>query len=210
MSDRYDTSTNPEGQYQPGSGERVLLNRLGISIASEMDQIELELLVKLAEVLFSEVEQGQVLSAENLCEWHRRWLGNVYNWAGSYRSVNMGKGDFQFATAGLIPGLMKQFEEGFLVPMACYEGMDDGALIEALAVVHIEFVLIHPFRDGNGRLARLLAVVMALQAGRPVLDFSWLDKHRELYFSAIHSGLDDAAPMKQLFRQVLLDSGTYS
>jgi len=35
----------------------------------------------------------------------------------------------------------------------------------ALAEVHAELILIHPFREGNGRLARLLALLMALQAG---------------------------------------------
>jgi cell filamentation protein len=37
----------------------------------------------------------------------------------------------------------------------------------AIAVVHAELLLIHPFRDGNGRLARWVADVMAIQAGYP-------------------------------------------
>jgi fido (protein-threonine AMPylation protein) len=32
----------------------------------------------------------------------------------------------------------------------------------ALAVVHAEFILIHPFREGNGRCGRLLAILMGL------------------------------------------------
>ena len=28
---------------------------------------------------------------------HRLWLGEIYVWAGEYRQVNMGKGDFMFA-----------------------------------------------------------------------------------------------------------------
>jgi cell filamentation protein len=46
-------------------------------------------------------------------------------------------------------------------------GMDDARLVRALAWTHAEFILIHPFREGNGRLARLLNTMMALQAGRP-------------------------------------------
>ena len=177
------------------------------SWVAEMDQLELELLAKLTDALFSELEVNQVLSVEDLCEWHRRWLGNVYSWAGHYRSVNMGKGDFQFATTSLIPKLMQTFEKNFLVPMACYDGMTDDELIESLATIHTEFILVHPFREGNGRLSRLLAVIMALQAGRSVLDFSWLDQHKEEYFLAIQAGLDDVAPMKSVFRQVLRDTG---
>ena len=44
-------------------------------------------------------------------------------------------------------------------------------IAEAIATVHTEYILIHPFREGNGRLGRLIAVLMGLQAGLPVLDF---------------------------------------
>lgn len=39
-----------------------------------------------------------------------------------------------------------------------------------MAVVHAELMLIHPFRDGNGRCGRR-ATLMGLQAGLPILDF---------------------------------------
>jgi cell filamentation protein len=45
-------------------------------------------------------------------------------------------------------------------------------IVRAIAIVHTELLLIHPFRDGNGRTARLLAILMALQAGLPPLNFS--------------------------------------
>ncbi len=44
-------------------------------------------------------------------------------------------------------------------------------VIEAIATVHVELILIHPFREGNGRLSRLLADVMAVQAGFQSLDY---------------------------------------
>ena len=206
MTDRYDASGLLEGQYEPGSSNTVLANKLGITDSAEMDQLELELLAELTQVLFDEVEEGQVLSVADLCEWHRRWLGNVYGWAGQYRSVNIGKGNFQFAIASLIPQLMVVFEKSFLFPKACHKGMTDDELIDSLAVVHAEFILVHPFREGNGRLSRLLAVVMALQAGRPVLDFSWLDAHKQDYFLAVQASLDNIEPMKAVFRQVVRDT----
>jgi len=206
MNDKYDTSQHSEGQFQPGSNDEVLLNKLGITDSEEMNEIELALLDDLTRILLDEIEVDQCISAADLSEWHRRWLGNVYSWAGQYRSVNMGKGEFQFAAAYLIPNLMQDFETRFLVPLACHVGMKDSELIESLAIIHIEFILIHPFREGNGRLSRLLAMIMALQAGRPVLDFSWLDDNKAEYFAAIQAGLDNAEPMKTVFKQVLLDA----
>jgi cell filamentation protein len=66
-------------------------------------------------------------------------------------------------------------------------------------------MFIHPFREGNGRVGRLLAVLMAFQAGLPGLDFMGIcGKKRKAYFAAVQSGLDrDYEAMKKVFRSVL-------
>ena len=81
--------------------------------------------------------------------------------------------------------------------------MSGDRLVEAIGVVHVELILIHPFREGNGRLSRLLANVMALQAGCPQLDYTAWDENKTDYFKAIQAGLDDYEPMKEIVRQVL-------
>lgn len=69
----------------------------------------------------------------------------------------------------------------------------------------MEMVLIHPFREGNGRIARLLSVLMALQAGLPPLDFSDLQgEKREEYFAAVRAGMDrDYQPMEKIFAEII-------
>jgi len=59
MSDRYDTSSNSEGQYQPGSNELVLLNKLEIIDPMEMNDIELDLLTQLTSSIFDEIADDQ-------------------------------------------------------------------------------------------------------------------------------------------------------
>jgi cell filamentation protein len=78
-------------------------------------------------------------------------------------------------------------------------------VVHALAVVHTELVLIHPFREGNGRVARMFAIVMAVQAGLPPLDFGHLKgrKKRE-YFRAVQAGMNyDYAPMEEILTGVI-------
>jgi cell filamentation protein len=85
--------------------------------------------------------------------------------------MNISKGTFTFAAAARVPALMKQLEHG---PLREYTPCRFDTLADqasALAIVHSELILIHPFRDGNGRCARLLAMLMGLQAGLPALDF---------------------------------------
>ena len=78
-------------------------------------------------------------------------------------------------------------------------------IAHALAEVHVELVLIHPFRDGNGRIARLLSTLMALQAGLPLLDFSSIaGAERTNYFAAVQAGIDrNYAPMCAIFAQII-------
>jgi fido (protein-threonine AMPylation protein) len=44
------------------------------------------------------------------------------------------------------------------------------------------WILIHPFREGNGRLSRLLCDVLAVLAGKGLLDYSLWDEHKAFYF----------------------------
>ena len=205
MTDRYDLSGSAEGQYQPGSGDLVLLNKLGITDVQEMNDLELDLLEQLYSAVLSEVEIDQIITVADVFEWHRKWLGNVYEWAGKERSVNIGKGDFHFAAAGQIPNLLNELDLKYLSQYTPCDRMDDEQLIEAIAIVQAEFILVHPFREGNGRIARLLANVMALQANKPELDFTPWDRNRDDYFLAIQAAMDcNYEPMKGFIRQALL------
>lgn len=194
MADRYDTAD--QDATEPGSDGQVLRNKLGITRAADMDEAELVLLEDLYENILTDDLPDRQLTANDIKTWHRRWLGNVYDWAGQERAVNMGKQGFQFASAHLIPALLDQFEERCLGVFTPCHGMKDADLHAAIATTHVEFILIHPFREGNGRLSRLLADVMACQAGHNPLDYSTWDADKQAYIGAIHAGLGgDYGPM---------------
>ena len=207
MVDRYDTAGNVEGQFQRGSDGKVLLNKLDITDVVEMDDIELDLLEQLYEAVFAEVEIDQTITVVDIFEWHRKWLGKVYDWAGKERSVNLSKGDFHFAAAQQIQYCLNELDKHHLSQQTPCHLIDDEQLLERIAIVHVELVLIHPFREGNGRIARLLANVMALQANKPELEFSSWDADRDNYFLAIQAGMGgDYEPMKKFVKQALHDA----
>lgn len=108
--------------------------------------------------------------------------------AGEVRSVNMSKGGFLFAAANLLPGLLRNYEEKVLSQSTPCMGMSRETLVSVIARTHVEFIVIHPFREGNGRLSRLLADVMVVQAGFHSLDYSVWDAAKEDYFAAIQQG----------------------
>ena len=203
-SGRYDVSGLIEAQFEPGSHGQVLRNLLGITRKTEMDRVEAELLKQAVDRLIREHGPRRRFTAADICQMHKMWLGSIYAWAGNYRRVNMSKGEFPFATAAQIPTLMRELEQGPLRRHTPCTFRSAGRVLQALAEVHTELVLIHPFRDGNGRVARILATLMALQAGF-LLDFRPIQgKQREAYFAAVQIGMmRNYKPMEQIFSGIV-------
>ena len=203
MNNRY-TASGPEGAFEPGSGNRVLKNHLGITDPAAMDQLELELLLQLYEELLIDRLPESGIAVDDLKRWHKLWLGNVYPWAGEERGVTLSKDGFGFAAVPQIPRLLGEFERDCLKVWTPCHGLDAEALTHAVAVTHVELILIHPFREGNGRLSRLLADVMTVQSGRNPLDYSTWDARKPEYIAAIHAGLArNYEPMKEFVRAAL-------
>jgi len=203
VSTRY-TVEGMQGATEPGSDGAVLANKLHLTSPDEMDEAELVLLEKLYEAVLIDDLPMRPITVKDLVTWHRQWLGNVYAWAGELRSINTSKGGFMFAAAAQIQRLLAEFERDCLARYTPAASDDLAALAEAIAVTHAELILIHPFVEGNGRLARLLADVMVVQAGREPLDYSTWDADRERYFAAIRAAVGrDYREMQRLVMQAL-------
>ncbi|OSZ71507.1 cell filamentation protein Fic [Hydrogenophaga sp. IBVHS1] len=203
MNNRYQIA-GAEGEFEPGSNEQVLRNFVGITSPDDMDELELRLLGELYDEVLLQNLQDRALTVADLKHWHHLWLGNVYPWAGLTRSVNLGKGGFQFAAARLLPGLLDEFERKFLRPWTPCGNLAPDEMVNAIAVTHVELIVIHPFREGNGRLSRLLADVMAVQAGHEPLDYSSWEQQKAAYIGAIHAGFSgDYGPMRQFVAEAM-------
>lgn len=57
--------------------------------------------------------------------------------------------------------------------------------VQYAADLHLKFVTIHPFRDGNGRTARLLMNVALTESGYPVVNIMPDQKSREVYMNTL-------------------------
>lgn len=201
-------ATGIEAEFEPGSRGRVLRNLLGITRVRDMNLAESQALEIAQDLALDRFDSDHRFTAQDICDLHALWLGPIYPWAGEYRSVDIGKGGFQFAHARLIPGLMAELERGALIKHTPCRAGDDAAIGMALAEVHAELILVHPFREGNGRLARVLAVLMALQAGLPPLDFSpMLGRGRRIYIGGIHAAMGrDYRPLAAIFEKIIARS----
>ena len=55
--------------------------------------------------------------------------------------------------------------------------------VELAALVHLRFVTIHPFGDGNGRLSRLMMNFVLNKYGYPMLDITY--ENRSSYYNSL-------------------------
>lgn len=93
-------------------------------------------------------------------------------------------------------------------------GHTGGALTRA-GVAHLYFVSIHPFEDGNGRLARALAEKsLSMSLGRPTLiSLSYMiEKHRKSYYRALELNNKELEITDWLvyFAETILDAQGYT
>ena len=193
--------------FQPGSRKRVLRNKLHIIHVGDIEDAELAAYLRVEQTLVREYTAVHRFTVEDVNHIHRLFLGEIYDWAGRYRNVTLSKGGFPFASAMVIPQVMREFERRTLARYTPCPATAVDTIAECIAVVHAEFLLIHPYREGNGRTARLLATLMAYQAGMPGLDFGFIGsrgREFERYISAIHAGVrEDYHPMTAIMNRAL-------
>jgi len=197
--------TGIEGEWQPGSGKRVLRNLKGIRLKTEMDRLEADALLVAEERYLGIITDETGFSADLICQMHSDWLGGIYEWAGRYRTVEMQKGNFRWPPAFRVPQNMAWLEDEFFGKLTPCRHAPLDVVAEKVAAIHAEFLLIHPFREGNGRLARWLADLMFLQAGYPMPRYNFSGKgsvkRKADYLNAVIQGYtQNYAPLAGFFR----------
>lgn len=89
---------------------------------------------------------------------------------------------FEFAAPKHVPNLMKRWFE-FFQEVCPEKEMNRDEAIKAYTRIHVTFLRIHPFWDGNGRIARLIANVSVIRAGYPPIIIP--KEHRREYIDAL-------------------------
>ena len=92
-------ATGLEVEFESGSSGRVLRNLLGINRVRDMNLAESQALEIAQDLALDRFDVDHRFTAQHICDLHALWLGPIYPWAGEYRSVDIGKGGFQFAHA---------------------------------------------------------------------------------------------------------------
>jgi Fic family protein len=102
------------------------------------------------------------------------------NWIGKY-GCTLQQASFIPPNPIQLPDYLQQWE--------CYMDSNDIDFLIQTAVVHAQFELLHPFKDGNGRIGRILIPLFLFQKkvlSQPMFYLSaYLETHREEYYERL-------------------------
>ena len=134
----------------PATG--VLKNRLGIADESSLEQAEADLVATRSYEL-SQTPLSGLYDLAHLQAIHRHLFGDVYEWAGQLRTIDIAKGGNQFAhhayvASAAAPIFQQLAKENSLA------GLDAASFGDRAAYYPGELNALHPFREGNGRAQR--------------------------------------------------------
>jgi cell filamentation protein len=177
-----------------------LRNRLGITDAKELRAVEARIVaVRDVEILRTTLPGEYNL--EHLKSFHRRLFGDVYDWAGETRTVDIGKPGVHFAHWRLVDECLSSVlgqlaADGYLI------GRTRQSIVERLAYYYAEINAVHPFREGNGRTQRTFLRQLVAAAGWRI-DWSGLNQQENIDASRRSLQTTETEPLQRLFEPLI-------
>ena len=171
----------------------ALENKLGITDSAELAREEEMRSKKKAIWLFEEgiLDTLDAGSLATLKEIHKILFGEIYEFAGEIRKVNLAKGNFRFAPLMYLEAALANIEK---MPQSDYD-----EIIEK----YVEMNIAHPFREGNGRSMRIWLDHMLKKEIGKVVDWRLVDK--EDYLLAMERSPVKDVEIKVLLKEALTD-----
>lgn len=165
----------------------ALENKLGLTNPADLAREEERISKKKALELFESgildtLPAGKFSTLQKI---HEYLFSDIYDFAGKVRSVNIAKGNFRFAPLMYLEGSLSNIDN---MPQSTFD-----EIIEK----YVEMNVAHPFREGNGRSARIWLDHILKTEINQVVDWSKVDK--EDYLLAM-----ERSPIKDVEIKVLL------
>lgn len=171
----------------------ALENKLGITSSAELAREEERISKTKALELFETgmLDTFEIGKFSELAKIHAFLFGDIYDFAGKLRTVNIAKGNFRFAPVMYLEAALENIDN---MPQSAFD-----EIIEK----YVEMNAAHPFREGNGRSTRIwLDAILKKELGK-VIDWSKVDK--EDYLLAMERSPVKDIEIKFLLKNALTD-----
>lgn len=191
-------------KYALSQGENQQLpNKLGLMLPAQIGEQEFRGFLKASIYYQSDLTLLNSINMDLIHSIHKLALGHLYDFAGTLRTVNMSKGGFTFPAARFLHQACINFDNEWLKPLNS-SFAQEADLVNHLAGLHAELLYIHPYREGNGRTARLFTNLVLIKHELPELNFDRITPGRmEEYIVAVQSAANkNYTPMRALFTEL--------
>ncbi len=171
----------------------ILNNKLDITNQIELSQAEEKISKQKAKQLFDSNDIAKVAIGrfEGLAYIHHYLFGDIYEFAGKIREVNISKDDFRFAPVIYLEVSLQNIDK-----MA-------QSSFDEIVEKYLEMNIAHPFREGNGRATRIWLDLILKKELKQVIDWNSVDKDE--YLSAMKRSVVKDIEIKHLLKQALTD-----
>lgn len=199
---------------KPKSATSYKQTVFGILSRSKVVQLEAEGVKKAQEHIVELSENKTVITPEVILDIHKVGFGFIFpDWAGKFRTVDVTVGDYEPPHYSQISGLVKNLCEDLkerlkYLPSSDSEEIFLAEIISLLSWFQHRFVLIHPFNDYNGRVARLLTNLLLLNLGLPIITITAeTGEERGKYIEAMKAAdKHDYSKLENLIAEALRES----
>jgi fido (protein-threonine AMPylation protein) len=161
------TPRKGEGSTRPVDSTRYFETAQGKKTYSEVAEIVAVSVVKTIEFIVEQSPEDIHITPEWICKIHHHIAADLFpDWAGNFRAVNVEVGTHSPPPFYEVPVLMRLYCEDLAARLSSASvKMNLERMAEVLAFADWRFQWIHPFRDFNGRVGRILlsAVLFALR-----------------------------------------------
>ena len=183
MTDRYDTSGNPEDEYYPDTS--VLINLEDIRDPDGLIRRETELQIAAYEEVFTSFDETLIPDLPFFYSLHHKMFSPLFVWAGRPRTVSISKGGTPFCAPRNIDGTMNAlFSE--LERESWLGGLNLDSFLDRAAYYTCEINAVHPFREGNARAIRFYIDVLSARTRGDLFD--WRQTNPKDYLQACVAG----------------------
>ncbi len=171
----------------------ILENKLHITDQIELAKAEEKISKQKAKQLFDsgDIQKVEVGKFAGLAFIHAYLFGEIYDFAGKIRDVNIAKGNFGFARAMYLEASLTHIDK---MPQSNFDEIMEK---------YVEMNVAHPFREGNGRATRIWLDLMLKKEIQQVVDWSRVDS--EDYLSAMQRSPVKDLEIKFLLKHALTD-----
>lgn len=131
------------------------------------------------------------ITPQSILDLHDTSFGPIFDWAGKWRMVDVSFGNLEGPASHEIPVLIEDYcrdlsERLKHLPPQSESELFLKELVTLIACAHHRFLVIHPFNDYNGRIARMIDNAILQSLTLPFIEFRvGSDEDRKQYIQAL-------------------------